>query len=521
MSSTKMEMFSDEADDAVEDCEDIEFNVALDHRPDVLAAHKEILGSALADAALWCYGIKAIEVWVKTGGCMTKVEGGTWINPDYLNHEDPDVKTAVANLYEEDAPDFQKYHSDSYPPGVGLPGILFAESKMPTRRASTVTLMSKRSLIKTINWRNISGLASDPDQPHNPRLNIMVNAGFGVAAGIPFSVDDIDGVVIYIAHEYETSLSTMKNEKYMLTATQHIGVVQSLLKPRLEVAEDRTKKVRGQFHKAKRLITVAGKISKPQNTENNKNEKIIYENKKGKSKKIQNWIGNDLKPFCYQWLQKMRGANIPPPPTPSPSLAMFNLVASFVTCFIMVAFKARVISKIELREGCKDATFENGLTASVVMIIYALTPAPAAQPRNIILGQLIAMLTGMTFALIPRDLTDFAGTCPPRITFSTPLEWFRFSGAIATATGLSFGLGVPHPPGAGLVLLFLNYPWNEMITYPKLAFTLLQDIMFIVIASMLNNLHFKKQYPTYWGHIPNLFSRNLRGLLCKEEKEMN
>jgi CBS-domain-containing membrane protein len=115
---------------------------------------------------------------------------------------------------------------------------------------------------------------------------------------------------------------------------------------------------------------------------------------------------------------------------------------------------------------------------ALITLLYGLTAAPAAQPRNVVLGQALSMCIAMIFA----DMDHIAG-------------WIRQALAAAIAIAAMVKLGITHPPAGASALLFSTgeYGWGNMM------FMLVGNIMAVLTATIINNMSYKRQYPTFWG----------------------
>jgi len=494
------------------------------NRNDVVKAHKKMIQVALADAGWWCYGVKAIEVWVYTReGNLEMKEGNSWLDPSYLKNHDSDAKKALNSIYDTTSRHRQEIHRNSYAPGVGLPGTLWTDtfgmkftSIQNKRPSGARSPLSRSSLsLKTdnsyINWRNLPALTEDPDQPYDPRMFALARAGLRQAAGIPFNVRGSQGIVIFMTRESAKleKLSSRLNEEYLVTATEHIGSVQALFESREDLALERSKQVKKSFQKARRLIRCFMALQSRDEPE----ESFVKERKedptcvdKLKQNSCRLWDASQL--FLQKWYKKMLGADIPPPPRLPLNVCIFILFAAFFTDFIMFSINQKF----------KDAFgnglgFEPGQIASATTMIYALTASPAAQPRSIILGHGISMCVGMTFAHIPGNNPNLGEGDP----FDSIRDLLRLSASVSISTTLMAIAGVAHPPGGAISLIFLRYKWNQWKSIQKFGIILIQDMILIILASIFNNLHSAKSYPTYWGYLPNRITSSLRKTFSKKK----
>jgi CBS-domain-containing membrane protein len=113
-----------------------------------------------------------------------------------------------------------------------------------------------------------------------------------------------------------------------------------------------------------------------------------------------------------------------------------------------------------------------------VTLLYGLTAAPASQPWNALLGQTLSI----SIALV--------------ISYADSVEiWIRQSLATAIAVASMVGLGITHPPAGAAALIFSS----GSLGWGNVAFTLVGNAIAIGMATFLNNVSSKRQYPTFWG----------------------
>mmetsp|Transcript_24607 Transcript_24607/g.68610 ORF Transcript_24607/g.68610 Transcript_24607/m.68610 type:complete len:232 (-) Transcript_24607:184-879(-) len=128
---------------------------------------------------------------------------------------------------------------------------------------------------------------------------------------------------------------------------------------------------------------------------------------------------------------------------------------------------------------------------ALMTLQYGLTAAPASQPPNIIVGQLLSLLIG-------QGISRCDGFIDP---------WLRQSLATALAIGAMVKFGITHPPAGATALIFSarRFAWGQI------GMTLLASVVAIVCSTFFNNLQKKRQYPTYWGfrYISKMWTRGI------------
>jgi CBS-domain-containing membrane protein len=116
-------------------------------------------------------------------------------------------------------------------------------------------------------------------------------------------------------------------------------------------------------------------------------------------------------------------------------------------------------------------------------LLYGLTAAPAAQPRNALAGQALSMAVSIG--------VSYAGPAVP--------AWLRQSLAASLSIAAMVRLGITHPPAGASALVLATEPG----AWPSMAATLLGNVVAIGMAAAVNNLSPKRQYPLYWGLSPS------------------
>lgn len=246
--------------------------------------YTDFLQRAVQDTCRWAYGTVMVEVWVlnEERTHLERPPNGWWIDPVFhVSAHTGDSECSLCRLIDSSRPNYME--PAPLPPGVGLPGVLWAEaqrgnpgnqskisrrmmmaSSRPTSSSRRWGNASSRQGMKSgeflvdrvgpnrqeedtvvdtvaphrlVSWRDVKALADDPDQPWNPRLKFLAECNLGWAAGIPFDMVHSQGIVVYMARagtDFE-KLSNQVNEQYLTQATLLIGAAYSLDKPRQAV----------------------------------------------------------------------------------------------------------------------------------------------------------------------------------------------------------------------------------------------------------------------------------------------
>ena len=119
-------------------------------------------------------------------------------------------KLALARLEDRSRKDYTA--PERQIPGSGLAGYFWSSCSNHDRNNT---------------WRDVRAITSDPDQPPDRRSNLLENAGFGKACGIPFDIRGHRGVVLYLARVSadQNQLCEQTNEIHLRVSADLIGAV--------------------------------------------------------------------------------------------------------------------------------------------------------------------------------------------------------------------------------------------------------------------------------------------------------
>ncbi len=119
------------------------------------------------------------------------------------------------------------------------------------------------------------------------------------------------------------------------------------------------------------------------------------------------------------------------------------------------------------------------------MLEFYSIESPLAQPRNVVIGQLISVATGISIARIFLLSGRF-----------DEIQWVAGALACASATALMALTKTVHPPaGATALLAVVDREMLEM-GWLLIPVVLLSCLLMLCIALILNNI--ERQFPIYW-----------------------
>lgn len=180
-----------------------------------------------------------------------------------------------------------------------------------------------------------------------------------------------------------------------------------------------------------------------------------------------------------RYVRRMRGtpgASVHPKPSPS------TVLTAFLGCFIGI-YAIALPQVVSLPISTK--VFLIGSFGASAALIFGAPRAPLAQPRSLILGQIIAAVCGVTaFKLVGDDLGLAAGL------------------AVGSAAAIMLLTGSLHPPAGATALIAVLGPAKvHALGYEYVISPVLVGIGILLITALLiNNLSpdENRHYPLSW-----------------------
>eukprot|EP00804_Cyclotella_cryptica_P003377 CCRYP_012860-RA/>CCRYP_012860-RA protein AED:0.13 eAED:0.13 QI:202/1/1/1/0/0/2/151/525 len=427
------------------------------------------MSRATADAGLNTFGCIFLEVWVlsNTGTRLIRPLGGAWMDSAFRGSLPSDELMLDADYLLSEAPDAAL--------GVGLEGTIFAESSD-----------------KKVQWRQIKTMMNDPFVQRDPseRMRKIFSLGIGMVASTSFSFGSESGIILFFARSSTNieRLRSSSNERCMLEYTDFIGTTFAICKTRKECADMRRQMLLGAIRK------VRSDMLKTKNTRASRSIEILGSAILDRTKMTQLREAMEANPeqhlkedglfrgivhgvretLCRFFItagrrvrnspQKWSGVHLHGPPRHSFS----DSITVFVWVFLTMLMIIKISSALS-----RDPVFafDGGWYSSTLCILFALTPAPVGQPRQIVAAHLWNMLVGLTFQQIPTggfgDFMEWSNATSDARN-GIPLMWKQ---AMAVGLGVSGQayMGILHPPATGLSLAFATYEKWSWVSYALLV----------------------------------------------------
>lgn len=455
--------------------------------------NEDLLYRTVSDAGLNTFGCIFLEVWVlnKDGTKLRRAPGGAWMDSAFRGSLCSDDMMEADNLQAE---------AQDVAPGAGLAGTLFAETSEGK-----------------VHWRQIRSMINDPfiQQCSSGRMKKIYLLGIGSVGASSFSYGVDRGVVLYYSRTTANneSLRSSTNEQYMMDYADFIGASLKFIKNRGECADMRRKmlvnaieKVRADVAKrqARRALgsldllssAVLDKEKMSQLRDMMSMQDLEAEQQQTPKHTLcetAERFKNKIVHICYTAARrvkkspkKWKGAHMHGPDRHSLSDAAVVFVWVFVVMLVILKLSTALA-------GGQVFAFDGAWYSGTLCILFALTPAPVGQPRQIILAHLFNMILGIALRQIPTAEMAW-GESNSEVRSGMPLIYKQ---ALAVAFGISGQavFGIIHPPATGLSLSFASsnkWSWDTM------AAVLLIDAVVIALSVLLINLSERGQYPLWW-----------------------
>ena len=399
------------------------------------------------------------------------------------------LKTLM-RLVDSSLPDY--YHPIAQPCGVDLAGNFWQQFGSKAASANDCE--------ETLFWREIKAFTSDPDQIPSERMSAIAKV-FGKCVGIPFNIfGDVKGCVMLFARATaeERILNVPTNIMFLRVASLNIATTLAMSRTRVGRTKAR-KEIVSRLYSKIRITIRTVKIFKSLRSGSSGNQIVVGRDNQFVEPSI--WEMN--RPFIQNGRRmatrlamkskaKMRSLKIktlhPPGLTPPPPATFFVSTWSFVCCFIILS----------MMFGLKDFLLsisggELVLTlppfGALMTLQFALTAAPASQPRNNLLG--FALSTSIV--MVNKILLFHLAGLP---------QWFHASLGTSISLFAMQKCGIIHPPAGAAALIFALSKEEIVSDLLNIAVFLAADIVAICLAIFLNNLSETRQYPMYWDLNP-------------------
>lgn len=303
-----------------------------------------------------------------------------------------------------------------------------------------------------------------------------------------------------------TKLRDKTNTDYLIHSADFIGAAWSLRVPRQVALQRRQEENSRNFRKVKdalvflsreginladiattptkkRRPTRFSSILPPQfNEANDKCGTVVLQIAKTSARKV--------KRKTRQFMVKLRGGGTTAPPVSGWKQSIFTTIGVLMSVLSLGAMNDHINSTWGSEYSMPLAPF-----GALLGLQFGLTAAPTAQPKSILVGQVVSILVALGFA---------------QITSFEEQPWIKQSLACAVAVGCMAKIGIVNPPAAANAFVFAS----GTLGFGNMLGALLGSLLAIALSICINNVSNLRQYPSYWG-IPKILQCGLPGSFSK------
>jgi len=398
------------------------------------------IATAAEEAGQFSQGaIAVVELWVfcPQKNRLVLERGGCWTCPSLGSVTDVNNDVSV-----------------SVPPGVDLVGNLWSTSKNPN--STSTTTKRRGSQTNKLQWTSLEGLMQDPDTAKGDRMAQLRELGMDRAAGVPFSVDGHSGMVVYLSREKPSSNKTVSvldhehHDTYLHRAGTLLGHTVALTKAKKRLIETSIHVKHAVEHSWEDRHCDCGCL-----TAVTKKLMIVA--------------------------RKARGGGMAIPPPMTTQQALWTWLGTFLTLLVLSGINHALVTTT-------DHSLLIGPFGALMTLQYGLTAAPASQPRNAVLGQIVSGAIALVFTYLPIP------------------QWLQQALGPAFSVTAMCRLGIPHPPAGAHAVLYAagNDKWQLY------GIVVMCTVVSCLMATVINNFSEKRQYPTYWGPLIDRLAQNIR-----------
>jgi hypothetical protein len=165
-----------------------------------------------------------------------------------------------------------------------------------------------------------------------------------------------------------------------------------------------------------------------------------------------------------------------------------TFLGTCVTLSVLISIDSSLVASYGREYGIVLGPF-----GALMTLLFSLTSAPASQPKNVILGQLLSLFIAYGFGQTSMDS--------------------RIKACLSTSVSISLmaRLGITHPPAGASAMIFSS----GSLSLAQVGIMLLANVIAIILGAWCNNISDKRQYPTSWHIVP--FFRYLLEVICLDQ----
>lgn len=242
---------------------------------------------------------------------------------------------------------------------IVLPDSTTTPATSSTTSTPTAVASHPGAWNKRVVWREVKAIANDPDQPWNPRMQILATLGLGWVAAVDFEKLGHSGILVYMARDgvQMNRLQSISNENYLVAASDFAAAAYALRGPRRCVVNERRLELTCVLRRVKNRILLLKRmgVNLEQLVSNNNNAGAMpSQNNGGKQEKdlpivmgFWKWTcSNRVQKKAAATLVKARGGGVQIPPPMGWQQAWLTFFGCFLTMLIVTTVNSLVSRRI-------------------------------------------------------------------------------------------------------------------------------------------------------------------------------
>jgi hypothetical protein len=157
-----------------------------------------------------------------------------------------------------------------------------------------------------------------------------------------------------------------------------------------------------------------------------------------------------------------------------------------IASFVCLSFYFHILHKLTYNQG------------AAAILEYNTIDSPLAQPRNALLGHMLAAVIGVGITKLFKLNHSFEN-----------LRWIAGALSVGVTSAAMAITKTTHPPAGATALLCSTTPAIEALGWFLLPLILIGTILLLAVACLINNI--QRQFPIYWWTPLDLSKRNNPG----------
>jgi CBS-domain-containing membrane protein len=192
--------------------------------------------------------------------------------------------------------------------------------------------------------------------------------------------------------------------------------------------------------------------------------------------------------ICQSALSKAKSLykkSVEPPLSPPPGASVATSIWISIGCFmtLLLLFGLNIFVKDVSND---EYIIVLGPLGALLTLQFALTAAPAAQPRNSVYGFMVSILMSLFCKFLLFEILHIP-------------QWLAAAIGVSLAIGCMSKAGVVHPPGGAAALIFAMSKHSIDKDLVLAGILICADLVVIFMATLINNMSDTRQYPMYWS----------------------